>query len=189
MLFVPFLTARSGRSLAWSADRRLGIPCFPDSRYKQHPHKGFPRSVSRPEFLESGLQPLWRKTLFSDNARILFKGFRCLLFGFERFIFCSVLSVHLRFAFAPVVIYARSDTFPYYIIFVFAIVLCLISPCPTSPSSGRKSILSFGKMPSACRISLFFRHLIAYRQLSANLSTITDRQIVGHGIEEVCGQR
>lgn len=156
MLFVPFLTARSGRSLAWSADRRLGIPCFPDSRYKQHPHKGFPRSVSRPEFLESGLQPLWRKTLFSDNARILFKGFRCLLFGFERFIFCSVLSVHLRFAFAPVVIYARSDTFPYYIIFVFAIVLCLISPCPTSPSSGRKSILSFGKMPSACRISLFF---------------------------------
>ena len=48
---------------------------------------------------------------------------------------------------------------------------------------------AFEKMPSACRISLFFRHLIAYRQLSANLSTITDRQIVGHGIEEVCGQR
>lgn len=156
MLFVPFLTARSGRSLAWLADRRPGIPCLPDSRYKQHPHKGFPRSVSRPELLSQACSRFGGRRCFQIMLVSFFKGFRRLLFGFERFIFCSVLSVHLRFAFAPVVIYARSDTFPYYIIFVFAIVLCLISPCPTSPSSGEKSILSFGKMPSACRISLFF---------------------------------
>ena len=81
--------------------------------------KAFPDRFPDRSFWSQACSRFGGRRCFQIMLVSFFKGFRCLLFGFERFIFCSVLSVHLRFAFAPVVIYARSDTFPYYIIFVF----------------------------------------------------------------------
>ena len=104
-----FLTARSGRSLAWSADRRSVFHVSRIPATSSIHTKAFPDRFPDRSFWSQACSRFGGRRCFQIMLVSFFKGFRRLLFGFERFIFCSVLSVHLRLhspqlSYTPVVI-------------------------------------------------------------------------------------